>query len=432
MRAGIAKQKITPPVGVDLTGYLGRPGPSNKVHDELFVTALILDDGDSRIGIISMDVLGTDMDQDTRLRKAISEATGIEPDNLMIVATHTHAGPALGALRECGSPDEAFVCQLWSKIVETAKAACENMADAKLSYAKSESDLAWNRRAWVIESDVRQSETSGVITDPHIGGLLIEIATNESVLVYNYACHGVVMDSDNLEISADWIGAARDRLESSGQAGASVFLQGCCGNINPRWRGTFAEVQRAGLSVAEPLLEALPTAKPLDDPKIKVTWRYVDLPYDPLPDKEVLEQEISFRRGEFKKAQAEGNAIMQKAHRAMLDWAQDALDMINADGGPKSVRVGLQAIKLGDVIFVTLPGEAFCEYGLWFRDMTDAEVIPVGYANGNIGYIPTAEAYKEGGYEVDSAIKYYGVKMIGPGSEKVIVDAARDMIKEIG
>lgn len=432
MKAGIAKQKITPPVGVDLTGYLGRLGPSNKTHDDLFVTALILDDGDARIGIISMDVLGTDMDQDARLRKAISEATGIKPGNLMIVATHTHAGPALGALRECGSPDEVFVCQLWSKIVQTAKAASENLADAKLSYAKSESELAWNRRAWVIESDVRQSENSGVITDPQVSALLIEIAGSEPVLLYNYACHGVVMDSDNREISADWIGAARERLESSGLVGMSIFLQGCCGNINPRWRGTFAEVQRAGLSVAEPLLESLSNARPLAEPKIKVTWRYIDLPYDPLPDTEALQQEISFRRSEFEKAQAESNVVMQKAHRALRDWAQDALDMVNADGGPKSIRVGLQAISFGEVIFVTLPGEAFCEYGLWFRDMTDAEVIPAGYANGNIGYIPTAESYKEGGYEVDGAIKYYGVKMIGPGSEKVIVDAVRDMIKEIG
>ena len=108
MKAGISKQKITPPVGVDLTGYLGRPGPSNKLHDDLFVTALILDDGDSRIGIISMDVLGTDLDQDARLRRAISESTGIDADNLMIVATHTHAGPALSTLRECGEPDETL------------------------------------------------------------------------------------------------------------------------------------------------------------------------------------------------------------------------------------------------------------------------------------------------------------------------------------
>ena len=112
----------------------------------------------------------------------------------------------------------------------------------------------------------------------------------------------------------------------------------------------------------------------------------------------------------------------------MANWAQDAIKVLS-EGGPKSVQIGLQAIAIDGVVLTTLPGEAFCEYGLWFREMTKAKVIPVGYANGNIGYIPTAEAYNEGGYEVTDAVKYYGVQMIGPESEKIIVDATRDMLQ---
>ena len=50
------------------------------------------------------------------------------------------------------------------------------------------------------------------------------------------------------------------------------------------------------------------------------------------------------------------------------------------------------------------------------------------YANGNIGYIPTARAYLEGGYEVDSAYRYYGLQMIGPESEAVVVRAAARLL----
>ena len=32
----------------------------------------------------------------------------------------------------------------------------------------------------------------------------------------------------------------------------------------------------------------------------------------------------------------------------------------------------------------------------------------LGYANGDIGYIPTQPAYAQGGYEVEDAYKYYG------------------------
>ena len=419
MRAGIAKHKITPPIGVDLTGYVARTGPSSKVHDDLFATALVLDDGETRIGIVAIDIVGTDMAQDAALRDAISKTTGIEPKHLLIASSHTHAGPAIGVLRECGDPDEAIVRRLWSQIVAAAKEANENLVEARLSYAQAESDLARNRRS------------SGMITDRNTGALLIEMEGRPSAQIFNYACHGVVLGGNNTEISADWIGAAREALESSGSVGTALFLQGCCGNINPPTHGAFDEVKRAGESVAKPLLDALANAKPIEDPKIRVAWREVELPYLDLPSEQELAQEITFRRLEIEKAQAVGAAVDLKVHKAHLGWAKDALAMVDEDGGPESVRIGLQAIAVGGVVLAALPGEAFCEYGLEFRKMTDAGVLPVGYANGNIGYIPTAEAYKEGGYEVNDAIKYYAVKMIGPESEGIILEAMKGLMAEV-
>jgi len=445
MRSGIARVKITPPVGVDLTGYVGRTGPSTKVHDDLFATALVFDDGATRIGLVSVDIIGTDLDQDAALRESISRATGIAPENLMIAATHTHSAPAIGILRQCGVPDEAYIRRLFAQIGAVTAQACENLADVEISYVRAESDLAWNRREWVINAGVQQSPTSGVITDPEIGGLFVEPvqekriardARNDTiagpVLLFNYACHGVVMGADNLEISADWIGAARSVLESSGMVGTAVFLQGCCGNINPRWRGTFDEVKRAGESVANPLLAALTNARPFENPGIKVAWARVDLPYFPLPSEEALEQEISFQREQMRKFQAEGNIGQFQIAAAMAGWAEASLKLVLDGGGPESVNVGLQVIRIGDAVLATHPGEAFCEYGLAFRKMTDRPVLPVAYANGNIGYIPTAEAYREGGYEVNDAIKYYGEKMIGPESEAIILEAVKDLLAEVG
>ncbi len=190
-------------------------------------------------------------------------------------------------------------------------------------------------------------------------------------------------------------------------------------------------MRHAGESVAHPLLEALPDAKPFDDPKIKVAWARVDLPYMPLPSEETLEQEISFQREEIQKFQVEGNIGRFQIATAMAGWAEASLRMLNDGGGPESVSVGLQVIRIGDVVLVTHPGEAFCEYGLAFRKMTSHAVLPVAYANGNIGYIPTAEAYKEGGYEVDGAIRYYGEKMIGPESEGIILNAVRGLLAEV-
>jgi len=55
----------------------------------------------------------------------------------------------------------------------------------------------------------------------------------------------------------------------------------------------------------------------------------------------------------------------------------------------------------------------------------------MAYANGNIGYIPDARAYPEGGYEVDHAIRFYGDTMLAPESEKLILDSALGLLKQL-
>ncbi len=72
----------------------------------------------------------------------------LEPEGILIASSHTHAGPAIGVLRHCGSPDDAVVRRLWTQIVAVAKEASEKLSEARLSYAKAKSDLAWNRRHW--------------------------------------------------------------------------------------------------------------------------------------------------------------------------------------------------------------------------------------------------------------------------------------------
>ena len=432
VRAGVARRAITPPVGVDLTGYVGRPGPSARVHDELYATAVMLDDGTTRIGIVSLDIVGIGSGQDAALRKGICEAADIDPANLLIACSHTHSGPATMVLRGMGERDENYLKWAHSQIVTAASKAGENLRDASLSFAQTQSDLGINRRNWVIDQGIGASETSGRITDPQLSVLVARTSAGDSIALFNYACHGTVMNFDNVEVSSDWIGAARDILEESPSIKTAVFLQGCCGNINPRFGRTFEDVNRAGERVARPLLEALPDMEPVQNPTFKVAWKSVELPFLPLPSIEALEQEISFLNNEIQEARSAGGpAVQLRAREALLLWAQDACK-VQDSGSPMHVTVPLQAISMGNVTILAIPGEVFCEIGLAIKKMSKSDIMVVGYANGNIGYIPTAEAYREGGYEVEHAFKRYGLKMIGPKSEEIILGAARSLLAEVG
>ena len=55
--AGVARTIITPPMGTYLIGYGDRTRGCNSVHDDLGATALVLDDGDTRLALIALDML---------------------------------------------------------------------------------------------------------------------------------------------------------------------------------------------------------------------------------------------------------------------------------------------------------------------------------------------------------------------------------------
>ena len=104
-----------------------------------------------------------------------------------------------------------------------------------------------------------------------------------------------------------------------------------------------------------------------------------------------------------------------------LGRAERALAIVKA--GITTSDAEVQVIGLGDVALVAVPGEYFVEFGLQIKAASEAPItLVVELANGSIGYIPTAEALAEGGYEGSSA-KYT------PDAGQMLADAALGMIR---
>ena len=81
-------------------------------------------------------------------------------------------------------------------------------------------------------------------------------------------------------------------------------------------------------------------------------------------------------------------------------------------------------------MLVGMEGEIFVRYQLDLENSCATQkVLLCGYANGCIGYVPVAEEYERGGYEVDDAYKVYpSTRMISPQSEGIIRQAVADML----
>ena len=110
-QVGSAEEILNVPLFAELYGYGPFHGRRNiGVHDLLYCRAFFFrDDNGGRAMIIYSDLCITPDSYAHEMREKISQTTGISPDCIAFVATHTHSGPCLGnGGIGWGEPDQTF------------------------------------------------------------------------------------------------------------------------------------------------------------------------------------------------------------------------------------------------------------------------------------------------------------------------------------
>ena len=74
--------------------------------------------------------------------------------------------------------------------------------------------------------------------------------------------------------------------------------------------------------------------------------------------------------------------------------------------GKQSITADGAVLRLGNVAFLTVPVELFCEIGLRLKAayLPELRLVVLGYSNGDYGYLPTREAMEKGGYECETSV----------------------------
>lgn len=135
--AGVSKVNITPPVGIPLSGYTARKDVSQGIHDELYAKALVLDNGERTLAIITTDLLGFYWDFVDKIRGLIRKRTNIGKDAILISATHTHSAPdTLCGLYSQGEASISWMDVLAQKIASCAYVAWKNRKEAQIGIGK--------------------------------------------------------------------------------------------------------------------------------------------------------------------------------------------------------------------------------------------------------------------------------------------------------
>lgn len=418
IHVGVAQSEITPPVGIAMTGYIARDGNADGVHDPLYAKALALTNGTQAAILITCDLLGLDGAYVARVRQAITQATGIAGEQVLITCSHTHAGPASMVLQDCGAVDESYMNQLEHKIVNVVCSALEQRRPARFGIGRGQ-----------VTNGVHNRRRPGDVIDPALG--IWQIADQQDrtlAIVLNYSCHPTCLTGENQLISAEYPGYAVQKVQAATGA-ITFFITGAIGDIGPAARG-WAVLEQLGESVANETLRVLPTIALQNWRKLTVRRQVIALPLQPLPTVAELNQEIQRWQGS---APTTGSATLPfhpKIPGAMVAWAQQTLAQLLSGRAKATVATEVQVIEVGPLALVSAPGELFVELGLAVkRGWRRRHAWICGFANDSIGYIPTRRAYPAGGYEIAEAYKYYGYPAaLGPEAGEHYVATARALI----
>ena len=416
LHLGTAAADITPPVGIPMGGYWGRRSGATHIRDCLMAKALVCSQGTARIALVAVDLVGLDADAVRGIREKIGRATGIEGGAIMVCASHTHAGPLTFPFRGMGHIDSGYLEQVSDTVVEVVVAAVADSRPGRLYYARPPVQIGRNRRP--------QSVKGEVVPYAHVLRFAAECGTE--IILFSYACHPVVLGRDNHQVSADFPGVAARCIEAV-TGGLALFVNGACGDVNPRvTNGSSADVECLGEELGRAALEGRDAAAPLEVAAISWAHERLALPLRPLPSRWRVEAEKL--KWHLRARLARGGEVS----KAQFEWAVAMRKWVRA--GAQCARVQpfeMQALALGELVLLGMEGELFARYQLDLEAAHEPAVL-CGFANGCIGYVPTADEYARGGYEIDLAYKFYpSVQMIAPASEPLIRQRAAALIAKV-
>ncbi len=429
LTAGAARLCITPPVGIRMAGFAARPGPSIGIHEDLFAKALYLSNGDAAVILVTADIIGLDFDQVARVRELVRDELDLPPEAVTVTCSHTHSGPRTYS-RDTEAPLERAYTELMLRKVASAAILAARAAGP--------ATLGWSREAVCVHCNRRERTPQGIIlgynpdgiTLPWVDVLSVNRPDGEPLARwFCHAAHGVTLGQDSVLISADWMGYAQRTIEAVDPGVTALFAQGCCGNLNSHPRGTFEIAEAQGRAVAGAVLKAAALAEHGDDVALAYATSSVELPLQDAPPVEetarILEEARAVQQAETEDTPEHRRSINAHAVR----WAEGLHDLAQRGVTGLTTPFGLHALRVGDTAVVGLSGEVFAEYAVNIAGRSPAaHTVVTAYSNGQIGYLPTAEAFPEGGYEVAQAYRYARPTMLHPDCEGVVLDAAESLV----
>jgi neutral ceramidase len=433
-RAGAHAEDVSPtafpaPVNGGMRGAF-----ANGIHDPMLARCLALHDGRRALvfAVVDACLLPREIAEEARL--IASHATGIEPGDILISATHTHSAAAMTPAFQ-SDPDPEYVKTVGPRIAKGIIQAVANLEPAEFGWAfASDPEHVFNRR-WYVKPGASYENPFGITTDraqmnpgqvnpkvsvptgpvdQDVAVLAVRSAADKRPigLLTNYSLHYV---GGNPAISADYFGAFASEIAARLKAGderysgkpsfVGILSNGTSGNIN-------------GINYGSPLRKKLNpgeqiqlVARGVADAAM-TAYESIQWVSQVTLDREERDLSLGVRKGDPGEiAQAtEWLATIPKDKDGQWSdrkaiYARETLKLAEY---PDQVPVKLQVHRINNLSIGAIPCEVFVEIGLHLKRVTPFDRhFTISLANGYNGYLPTPEHHALGGYETWRARSSY-------------------------
>ena len=441
LRAGFGRVNVNSMMGIKLRGN-GLIRPADGILDDLEINALAISDGERASILISLDSCAMEWECAEVFKKSISEATGIPGNAIYLHAIHTHTAPFLRKTTSDKLEKEYFQF-VNRRMVDVSILALSDMKPAKMGYnVAAAPEIAFVRRFLMKDGTIK---TNPKICDPdvvrpignadhRINVLRFDRENSDSIVLVNYGNHPDVIGG--CKLSADWPGALRRETERIISKTKCIFFNGALGDVNhinifPRLREEermsdcafghgYAYSQYMGKALACSVAQVYDMAKYKEVSRISFAQKMITVPTN-MPKPEEMPEAYRLQRLYREKGlealpgdEMEQNTIVYETQR-----------MIDFEHGPKTMEIQISAVAIGPVILIGAPGESFVDTGIKLKETEDWDlVLPTSITNGYYSYLPTNEAFDEGGFEARTSEFKKGVA-------EIIVEESRKIMAEL-
>lgn len=398
---------VTPPPGHSLCG--GWIKPVVGVDDPLEAIGLVILGAGKPIVLCVVDWTGLLNDAHVRWRAALAEAAGTTPERVTVHCVHQHNAPfacldAEELVAAQGDLPHIIELDFYRRCLDAARESVTQAIGRAVpvtAIAHGEAKVvgvAANRRILGPDGKVVSQRGSSSKNPEHrrlpeglIDPLLKTVAfyhrDQKLAACHYYACHPMSYYGDG-RVSSDFCGLARKRRASDQPECTHLYFNGCGGNIGAGKYNDGSSAMREVLTgrIYDGIVAAESHLQP--EPIETIRWSTHDLLPPPHPrwDEAAILEQIADK----------SNPVVQRNRPSYLAaWLRR-----HRSGTP----ITLSGLHVNDVSLLHLPSESFVEYQLDAQAAGGGRFVAcAAYGDGGPWYIPTAEAYEQGGYAVSVA-----------------------------